>query len=46
MVRAIAANGGGEVRQLHAGYNNVFLGGNGRLILGENEHDKENFAGG
>lgn len=44
MVRAIVANGGGEVRQLHSGYNNVFLGGTGRVLLGEEK--AENVAGG
>lgn len=38
MVRAIAHNNGSEVRQLHPGYNNVFLGGNGLIILGEESH--------
>lgn len=35
MVRAIAHNNGSEVRQLHPGYNNIFLGGNGLMIIGE-----------
>lgn len=39
MIRAINANNGGEIRQLHSGYNNIFLGGNGLLILGEEEKD-------
>ena len=37
MVRAIVANDGSEVRQICAGYNNIFLGGNGRVILGEEQ---------
>jgi len=28
-----------EIRQINSGYNNVFLGGNGRVILGEDHID-------
>ena len=39
MVGAIAHNNGSEVRILYLGYNNVFLGENGLIILGELSHE-------
>jgi len=35
MVRAYHANDCSEVRQMNPAYNNIFLGGNGVVILGE-----------
>jgi len=35
MVRALFANQCEEIRQINSGYNNVFLGGNGEIILGD-----------
>ena len=35
MIRAYVANGCREIRQINSGYNNVFLGGSGEIILGD-----------
>jgi hypothetical protein len=37
MVRAFVANQYHEIRQINSGYNNVFLGGNGEIILGDDK---------
>ena len=39
MIRAYVANGCSEVRQMNPAYNNIFLGGNGDVILGGEKID-------